>query len=256
MSVLLASASRRIRVLGQFHRRGYRTSAPSSLYRYQYSASLKLGLPIVGSLAGKSWEIATCEATIVEPVSTRENATDIVKIQELTGWKRLARKVRKAFRLWRRFVKLCFALAPVAALYPIQRLSNSLKEKQDAHDAILDAKQQVDGPLGWYLQLCLTCVEWSGAAVIKMMQWAGSRPDLFGQDFCAVFSRLQDDTTPHSLKHTERVMREAYGKDWKDRIRLGPVIGSGCIGQVYKGVIKDKDGREELVAVKGELHEL
>jgi hypothetical protein len=256
MSVLLASASRRIRVLGPFQRSGYRTSASSSLHRYQCSASLKLSLPIVGSLAGKSWETVTCEATLVEPVSARENTTSIVKISEPNGWKKLARKVRKAFRLWRRFIKLCFALAPVAALYPIQRLSNSLKEQQDAHDAMMDVKQQVNGPLGWYLQLCFTCVEWSGAAVIKLMQWAGSRPDLFGQDFCAVFSRLQDDTTPHSLKHTERVMREAYGKDWKEHIRLGPVIGSGCIGQVYKGVTKDKDGREEGVAVKGEIHGL
>jgi hypothetical protein len=256
MSVWLASGSRRIRFLGPYQRSGSRTSACSSLYRYQHSASLKFSLPIFGSFAGKSWEITTCEAILVEPVTARENVTSIVKIHEPNGWKRLAQKVRKALRLWRRFIKLCFALAPVAALYPIQRLSNSLKEKQDAHDAVLDVRQQVNGPLGWYLQLCFTCVEWSGAAVIKLMQWAGSRPDLFGQDFCAVFSRLQDDTTPHSLKHTERVMREAYGKDWKDHIRLGPVIGSGCIGQVYKGVTKTNDGREEGVAVKGELHEL
>lgn len=254
MTVSFVSASRRIRTLRLHQCRDYRTSAPLSLYRYQYSTSLRLVPPIVvGSLAGRSWESANCETTLREPV-TRET-TAVVKIQEPSGWKRLYRKVLTAFRLWTRFIKLLIALTPVFALYPIQRLSNTAKEHQDAHDLVLDAKQ-VEGPLGWYLQLCLYCVEWSGAAVIKLMQWAGSRPDLFGQDFCAVFSRLQDDTTPHSWRHTERVMREAYGNDWQEHIRLGQVIGSGCIGQVYEGVIKDKEGREKRVAVKGAIHVL
>ena len=95
--------------------------------------------------------------------------------------------------------------------------------------------------MDWYLRVCLQCVEASGAAVIKLMQWAGSRPDLFGHDFCAVFSQLQDSTTPHSFRHTCRVMAEAYGDDWQSKIQLGEILGSGCIGQVYRGYVVSND---------------
>lgn len=91
-------------------------------------------------------------------------------------------------------------------------------------------------------------VESSGAAVIKLMQWASSRPDLFGKDFCRAFSKLQDDTTPHSIQHTHHVLTQAYGHNWHQRIQVDPqVVGSGCIGQVYKGkVLKEaKDGTKE-----------
>ena len=105
--------------------------------------------------------------------------------------------------------------------------------------------------MGWYLRMCLRCVEWSGAAVIKLMQWAGSRPDMFGHDFCSVFSQLQDNTTPHAYAHTVRMMEDAYGQDWQTKIRLDKLIGSGCIGQVYKGVVQDDEGKGRVVAIKG-----
>ena len=65
----------------------------------------------------------------------------------------------------------------------------------------------------------------------QIPKWASSRPDLFGEDFCEVFSRLQDDTTPHELEHTIKILEDAYGKDWENQIQLGEIIGSGCIGQ-------------------------
>ena len=73
---------------------------------------------------------------------------------------------------------------------------------------------------------------------------------MFGPAFCAVFSRLQDDTTPHAWKHTERALEEAFGEDWNERVRLDQIIGSGCIAQVYKGVVFTEDGKEREVAVK------
>jgi aarF domain-containing kinase len=42
-------------------------------------------------------------------------------------------------------------------------------------------------------------------------------------------------------------MEEAFGRDWATRIELKEILGSGCIGQVYKGVILDTN---EAVAVK------
>lgn len=212
-------------------------------------------LPVTGTIVLRGFESLTtnCEASIQEPVVVA--STETVLVEQPTGWKKVRRRIRKAFRLWRRFVKLLITLTPVAALYPLQSLLGLLgprkTDDQNVHDVFMADNTNVDGPLGWYLDMCLYCVECSGAAVVKLMQWAGSRPDLFGRDFCAVFSRLQDDTTPHSWRHTERVMKEAYGKDWRDRIKLGKVIGSGCIGQVYEGTVEDGDGNKQRVAVKG-----
>lgn len=221
------------------------------------SSSSRYLLPAIGCLCLHVCESSTltsrCEAPI--PLSDQEVITiseTATITREPSGWKSTRWKILKAFRLWRRLVKLVFTLAPVAALYPLQKLLKWKKSKdENVHDVMMVDNNNVDGPLGWYLNMCLYCVECSGAAVVKLMQWAGSRPDLFGHDFCAVFSRLQDDTTPHSWRYTERVMRNAYGDDWKDRITLGKVIGSGCIGQVYEGTIKEDDGAEQRVAVKG-----
>ena len=169
--------------------------------------------------------------------------------------------LQRILRLLRRILKLSITLSPIVALYPLHYFfaaiyPNALTEDADtdAHDialASLTGSLEVpNGPVGWYYKVCLYCVEWSGAAAIKMMQWAGSRPDMFGQTFCAIFSQLQDDTTPHSWRHTERLLRKAFGPDWEKRIRLDKIIGSGCIAQVYKGIICDEDGNERSVAVK------
>ncbi|KAL3929891.1 MAG: hypothetical protein SGARI_004631 [Bacillariaceae sp.] len=73
---------------------------------------------------------------------------------------------------------------------------------------------------------------------------------MFGSEFCAVFSQLQDDTTPHAWKHTEQALKEAYGEDWQEHVELGNILGSGCIAQVYKGSIEDDNGNIRPVAVK------
>ena len=152
-------------------------------------------------------------------------------------------KLRRAIRLLLRFLKLSLVLTPVTLFYPILLLRNNNNKNQgrDAQNVVLehDQDQPVTGFVGWYLRLCLQCVECSGAAIIKLMQWAGSRPDLFGHDFCSVFAQLQDKTTPHSWKHTVQLMRQTFGEDWHQRIQLHEILGSGCIGQVYRGQVLD-----------------
>ena len=174
--------------------------------------------------------------------------------QQNKGWLSYC---RRALRMLIRAAKLALTLSPVMALYPFWKLLHTKDESVDVHDMALvhDANANA-GALSWYLELCLTCVEWSGAAVIKLCQWAGSRPDMFGHDFCAVFSRLQDSTTPHAWRHTERMLRQAYGDNWHERITIRhqnkSILGSGCIGQVYKGeVLNQQSGKPMPVAVKG-----
>lgn len=207
--------------------------------------------PLAGYIVGCTWHMvapttAQCEAVVVTPTITLDNTN--------TNDQTVSHQIRRALRMLRRILKLMVALAPVAALYPIQYIFPTRicsDDTMDAQDVLLTQAQLPDGPAGWYYKSCLYCVEWSGAAAIKMMQWAGSRPDMFGREFCAVFSQLQDDTTPHAWKYTERAMRRAYGENWQDRIQLHAILGSGCIAQVYKGNVLDKDGKGQEVAIKG-----
>jgi predicted unusual protein kinase regulating ubiquinone biosynthesis (AarF/ABC1/UbiB family) len=167
-------------------------------------------------------------------------------------------------RICRRLWMLFWNFLPVALLSPIlwfYPLSSSTTDPNglpmDSHQLVLQEPdlKNIPKPLFWYLKQCLRAVESSGAVIIKLTQWASSRPDLFGQSFCQILSQLQDNTTPHSMKHTELVLAEAYGEDWANRLQLHEILGSGCIGQVYRGkyIKKHPDSskeQEQDVAVK------
>jgi aarF domain-containing kinase len=86
-----------------------------------------------------------------------------------------------------------------------------------------------------------------------MAQWASSRPDLFGEDFCNVFCRLQDKTNPHSWEETVQILVKDFGPDWEDKLQLDlEPIGSGSVAQVYRGRVTMPGGPqwEQIVAVK------
>jgi hypothetical protein len=208
-----------------------------------------------------------CEATMMAEHTPTQSSIlarrPSIRMRDRNGNDETLRsKLMRALRIIRRLCKLAFVFTPVVALYPLHWItsrtrmalvalqggSTSDTDDDDAHQMALQAIMLGDDAsamyVGWYYQLCLYCVEWSGAAMIKIMQWAGSRPDMFGREFCAVFSKLQDSTRPHAWKHTEQAMIEAFGEDWETKIQLegGKILGSGCIAQVYKGVILDGDG--------------
>ena len=78
--------------------------------------------------------------------------------------------------------------------------------------------------------------ERSGAVVIKLAQWAGSRPDMFGSEVCSQLVHLQDRTPTHAWRHTSATLDEMFGPEWPERLELERTpVGSGCIAQVYRG---------------------
>lgn len=50
----------------------------------------------------------------------------------------------------------------------------------------------------------------------------------------------------NSNRQTHRILNKAFGPRWRDRIELGPLVGSGCIAQVYRATLLegDADGGE------------
>ena len=222
-----------------------------------------LACPLITALSELD-RLAKCEGAVLVTRQTRlrlmsheDVAATPPELNDLLHrLKKVQKKARRALRMVARAAQLLLTFAPLAALYPVAKILKSLgigteKDREELAKA-LDGSTKPDdsGVAEWYLSLCLWCVESSGAAVIKLMQWASSRPDMFGERFCEVFGKLQDSTTPHAWRHTEKVLRKAYGEEWNDRIQLGKVLGSGCIGQVYAGSVKDANGEERDVAVK------
>ena len=221
-----------------------------------------LACPLLATLAELDRR-AQCEGAVLVTRSTRmrllshDEEVDPELNDLLKRLRKLRRKARRALRMVARAAQLLLTFAPLAALYPVARILRSFglgggsgREAEDLARALGDAPISDSAVADWYLRMCLWCVESSGAAVIKLMQWASSRPDMFGERFCEVFGALQDSTTPHAWRHTEETLRQNYGEGWEERIRMGKILGSGCIGQVYAGTVTHGDGMEQEVAVK------
>ncbi|KAL0266125.1 UNVERIFIED_CONTAM: hypothetical protein PYX00_011841 [Menopon gallinae] len=78
----------------------------------------------------------------------------------------------------------------------------------------------------------------SGYTLLKLGQWMSTRRDVLPEKVCDILSRLRDCAPQHSLSETYRCLG-------MEDIRLGEVLGSGSVAQVYKARFNGKD-----VAVK------
>lgn len=89
----------------------------------------------------------------------------------------------------------------------------------------------------WW-KLFLSGIEFSGAMFIKLGQWGATRRDIFPENICRNFSRLQRCVQPHSWHFTKYRLKKAFGPNWRkifvkfDNNR--EPIGSGCVAQIYK----------------------
>ncbi|XP_028624281.1 uncharacterized aarF domain-containing protein kinase 2 isoform X1 [Grammomys surdaster] len=87
-----------------------------------------------------------------------------------------------------------------------------------------------------WLHLLFKATETSGPTYIKLGQWASTRRDLFSEAFCAQFSKLHVQVTPHPWARTEYLLQQAFGEDWGSLLlfETREPVGSGCVAQVYK----------------------
>lgn len=119
-------------------------------------------------------------------------------------------------RIWLRAGALLVKFVPLLLLYPFTYLAPSVSSL--------------------WLHLLLKATETSGPTYIKLGQWASTRRDLFSEAFCAQFSKLHVQVTPHPWTHTEHILQEAFGEDWGRVLcfEKQEPVGSGCVAQVYK----------------------
>ncbi|XP_066218987.1 uncharacterized aarF domain-containing protein kinase 2 isoform X2 [Saccopteryx leptura] len=119
-------------------------------------------------------------------------------------------------RIWLRAGMLLVKFFPLLLLYPLTYLAPSISSL--------------------WLLLLLKATESSGPTYIKLGQWASTRRDLFSEAFCAQFSKLHIQVTPHPWAHTALVLQQAFGEDWGKVLcfEKREPVGSGCVAQVYK----------------------
>jgi aarF domain-containing kinase len=89
----------------------------------------------------------------------------------------------------------------------------------------------------------------SSPAVMKFLQWASTRRDMFPAAFCDRFESFHEHAPVHSWCDTKDALELALGKNWESIIELERTpIGSGCIAQVYRGKLRST-GQEVAVKV-------
>lgn len=94
----------------------------------------------------------------------------------------------------------------------------------------------------WWLGLLIRTIEQSGAAFVKLGQWASTRNDLLNDDICRYLQKLQSNVRPHSAAYTIALLESTFGLPLsRIFIEFDPVpIGVGAIAQVYRGVLSQE----------------
>lgn len=119
-----------------------------------------------------------------------------------------------------RLLTLSVLATPVVALAPLTLVSQRVQD--------------------WTWAYALWGIEKAGPTFVKLAQWATTRHDLFSPEFCIYFGKLRDDTVGHAWEHTEEIIPKHVLKNL--HIENQVPIGSGCIAQVYRGVLKAGTG--------------
>lgn len=115
------------------------------------------------------------------------------------------------------------SLAPLAILTPAAVAIDPFVRQNRLSDA------------GWWY--FTTSVQSLGPVFVKLCQWVATRPDIFPPHICDRLSFLHDKGLPHQWKHTDKMLREAFGDYEAAGLEIDPsrqVIGCGSAAQVYR----------------------
>lgn len=86
-----------------------------------------------------------------------------------------------------------------------------------------------------------------GPAFIKIGQFMSTRVDIFGTEVTNELSKLQDKIEPVPFEYIDMVLQEELGEKYQEIAYLDPkALATASIGQVHKGVLKNK----ETIAIK------
>ena len=98
----------------------------------------------------------------------------------------------------------------------------------------------------------LAALHRGGACLMKLGQWASTRPDLLPTSLCITLSQLHDRVPPHSAAATDAAIESAFGASTGTlfaHFEYAPV-GSGCIAQVHEARLADSSRTRVAVKVR------
>ncbi|KAJ3292656.1 hypothetical protein HDU79_001184 [Rhizoclosmatium sp. JEL0117] len=118
----------------------------------------------------------------------------------------------------------------------------------------------------WWLDLATATCGLAGPIYIKLCQWVAMRQDLFSQEVCTAFAKLQSNSPPHAFKHTREIVEEmlndplngfitANGKRLVIEdvfVEFDPIpVGVGAVAQVHRAVLKPQYVPSDIIGSKG-----
>lgn len=137
-----------------------------------------------------------------------------------TSDRSLLQRLRQWLRLALHVAKLLALASPLAASAPL----------------VLALRAQLPALERLWWEYAVWAAQSASPALMKFLQWASTRRDLFPPSFCDRFERFHEHAPTHSWAQTEEALRMAFGDDWSAAMELSQhPIGSGCIAQVYRG---------------------
>jgi len=151
----------------------------------------------------------------------------------------------EALHVTLRVSEIGLRFSPLLILSPAAYLANQLVGSQ---------RPSVISNLAW--NYFFHAIQQLGPGYIKLCQWIATRRDIFPASVCDRLSKLHDQGYPHSDRASERILREAFGDDYKEKgLTLEEVIGTGSAAQVYRGsltTVNESTGEQNVqpVAVK------
>ena len=167
----------------------------------------------------------------------RSSTEELRRVLEKTLY-RLVTSLERLVRYLSRFLTVSALASPLVALGPVTYLLGGTSAGNSMESLTMDY-------ICWALGML-------GPAFIKMAQWASTRPDIYSPMVIEKLSKFQDSVhVTHPADVVERTLTEAFGENWRDKLTvdLENPIGTGCIAQVFRGILKEA-GQKLDVAIK------
>ncbi len=89
-----------------------------------------------------------------------------------------------------------------------------------------------------------------GPTYVKFGQLLATRPDIVGKEIADDLSALQDRMEPFDKKLVPKILAQGLLGKEKNIYDISAPIAAASIAQVHKAKLKNKDGSEEIIAIK------
>lgn len=190
----------------------------------RWNLALLLGFGVMGGVSitaikyFKSDRTSRCQSKMVSVLEDTRPVVSEMTVKEFGVLQRV--------RLAMRFLYLCVLFSPALIAFALSQLLGSDTLANVSFRYILFALQQ------------------AGPAFVKLGQWASTRRDIFSLEFCQTVSDLHIHCIPHSWEDTERMLEGSFGQGWEKTLEITnqTPIGSGCVAQVYEGILQRPPG--------------